>query len=498
MNGHELLEKLGLVDETYVTEADKKPAAFRRWGGIAAVVCLVVALGIILPQLGGRTGPGSGDSSGYTGHEATEFMRYEGPVLPLTVWDETDLTAERDLTLDFSPYSDGAVTPYHCMRIKDSYVLTNPTDGEVVAMVSYPVIGSFREAEAVDITVGGQTVETLLQAGMYSGDFRGAGYETTSMNLSDITSWEGYRDLLQDGSYMAEVRTQTPTLDAPVTVYEITDISHNAPEDATNPTLNFTFTLPKDSIVLSYGFNGGRHGPDGGPNERHFSIPKDFNTDYGKPKYLIFLGEDIDGYTMQGYSDGSCEAGKEIAAEATVTRYETTLGEILDECAGLFYDGLDEEYLSPDVTEALYLDQVRRYFTLYGVTGTEAKERYQFGSLEDIIGETVYHKRVLYYTFPVTVGAGDSVTVEAATVKRPSYDFDCTGSPNAGIDGYDMVTQLGSPLTFTGQSAAIENYDHIDIVRQNFGFDVAGGVTKVDLDMAQEHYYIEVRERKEK
>jgi hypothetical protein len=56
-----------------------------------------------------------------------------------------------------------------------------------------------------------------------------------------------------------------------------------------------------------------------------------------------------------------------------------------------------------------------------------------------------------------------------------------------------MVTSLGSNIAFTVQSASISNYDTIEIVRQNFGFDLTAGVTKVDLVMDEPHYYLEVR-----
>ncbi len=506
MNGHELLDKLELVDEKYIAEADKtpsQPSLFRRYGGIAAVFCLIAALALILPRLGGMSAPG--DNSSYAGHEGpTEFMRYEGPVLPLTAWEETALTAQRHLTMDFSAYSSTENYGRNSLRIKDSYIVMNPTDGEITAMVAYPVISSLQELEYADITVDGTAVETELLSGLYSGDFRGAGdTNTTSINLSGITSWEGYRDLLQDGSYMDEIRTQTPALTTPLTVYEITHIEHNGAEvDAVNPTLNFAFETAPGTIVLTYGFNGGYVAPDGGHNERHFSIPEDFQSDYGQPKYLMFLGSDIDSYTMQGYANGGCEDGDEIQATATVTRYESTLGEMLDICSGLFLRAYDNGSLltrtdQPPVSEAMYQGQVRRHFALYGVTGSEVKERYQGGFLEEIVREVLYHDRVFYHTFSLTVPAGGSVTVDAATIKLPSFDFDCVHTENAGIDGYDMLTQLGSPLTFTKQSAAIENDDCIDIVRQNFGFDPANGITEVALDMAQEHYYIEVREIKE-
>jgi hypothetical protein len=62
-----------------------------------------------------------------------------------------------------------------------------------------------------------------------------------------------------------------------------------------------------------------------------------------------------------------------------------------------------------------------------------------------------------------------------------------------GVYGYDMVIRLGSNIDFTGMSAEIINTQEIEIVRQNFGFELPNGITSVTLDMNVEHYYIEVR-----
>ena len=60
-------------------------------------------------------------------------------------------------------------------------------------------------------------------------------------------------------------------------------------------------------------------------------------------------------------------------------------------------------------------------------------------------------------------------------------------------NGYDMVTGLGSNLIFTGQTASLEDRGQIEIVRQNFGFDIENGIDEVELDMEEPHYYLEVR-----
>ena len=55
------------------------------------------------------------------------------------------------------------------------------------------------------------------------------------------------------------------------------------------------------------------------------------------------------------------------------------------------------------------------------------------------------------------------------------------------------MTELGSNLACTAQTATLADRGFIDIVRQNFGFDLENGVNTVMLDQAQEHYYLEVR-----
>ena len=54
------------------------------------------------------------------------------------------------------------------------------------------------------------------------------------------------------------------------------------------------------------------------------------------------------------------------------------------------------------------------------------------------------------------------------------------------------MTQLGSDLTFTRQTASVETRGLVEIVQQNFGFDAENGVTTVTLDPSVEHYYMNV------
>ena len=56
-----------------------------------------------------------------------------------------------------------------------------------------------------------------------------------------------------------------------------------------------------------------------------------------------------------------------------------------------------------------------------------------------------------------------------------------------------MVTALGSNLHFTQQTACLEDRGQIEIVRQNFGFDLETGIKEVILDLTVPHNYLEVK-----
>ena len=102
-------------------------------------------------------------------------------------------------------------------------------------------------------------------------------------------------------------------------------------------------------------------------------------------------------------------------------------------------------------------------------------------------------QRVLYLAVPVTIPAGNTLELTFTLWKEPSFDYGCSGSENVGLQGYDLVTRLGSTLDFTAQTAALVHTEAIELVRDNFGFDLASGVTEAKLDPEAEHYYLEIR-----
>lgn len=529
MRAERLFRVLGLVDPDLVEEAletRRRAVPWRR--ALAACLALAIGLGFGWRMTGGFGGYGSGSSGGAdlggiggaaggTGPSADPgegggvedgitFLSYAGPVLPLTA-EETaaGLTAERTVTWDFAPgaYPDGEPRQWGA-EVTDAYVLRNSTEEDVTLTALYPFAGSFSKlAEALPaVTVDGETAETELCAGPYSGGFQStSGAERPdTMNLDDLNSWREYKALLEDGTYLEQALGPYPSLDIPVTVYQFSDFE--APlEEYRAATQAVSFRIdPEKTAVFTYGFNGMES--DGDFRRYSYFVP-DGKRNEPKLKMLIVLGEDIGDYTLQGYQDGGCDPGEEIdGVSCSVTRRETTLDEVLDlvcrDCLER-YGSCAEDCVTEDgpVTFRMYRGAAAELLTRYGTLSGAPMDRYADGRLDDMLMETLGQKRVLYLRFPVTVPAGGSARVACAFWKEPSYDFGGAGTGNEALQGYDLVTRLGSSLDFTRQSAALANPENVEITGQNMGFDTGSGLLDVELDLEQEHYYLEIRPKEE-
>jgi hypothetical protein len=341
-------------------------------------------------------------------------------------------------------------------------------------------------------------LETELYAGSYSGGFQGAiGGGGDSLNLDQLTSWEQYKALLSDGTYLTRALGEYPDLTGvSVIVYEFTDPWWSwtgDDEEPVNPTIQADYTMDYDkTIVLSYGFNGMDQDVENQRQGQEFSIREPSALDYGEPYYLIVIGEDIQDLTTQGL--GYWENGKTAAIEAgvTVTRYESDLDTALRQVAELMYQYAREWMELPECVDfELYYGTFCDYLTTVGPLSEDGAERYDTGWLWDTDFDRV--DRVFYLEAEVTIPAGGSVTLSAQFQKDASFDFYCAGTENRGVCGYDLVTELGSNLNCTEQRATLLDRGQIEIVRQNFGFDLENGVTTVTLDLETEHYYLEAK-----
>ncbi|WP_294533966.1 hypothetical protein [uncultured Pseudoflavonifractor sp.] len=520
------------LEENVPVTAGKK-RRWKRWAALAACLAVVVlGAGVftgIIPLLGGRAGQGGSGSDG-----ASVFMSYAGPVFPLTLGEENAaIEAERNVTLDFEPWAPvwisnreeadsrtwlteaerqevlelynehypegGQYKSSTDILVTDAYMLTNTSAEEQTLTVRYPFVSGLDNLEEnrPTLTADGTELETTLRVGSYAGGFEGvwgANDPEGTANLAYPHSWTDYQTLLSDGSYLENTLGPGPDVtDVPVVVYKLTDpYGPEQDEEAgiTNPTLRVTFNLDYDKTnILTYGFHGASYDREAGVMIQDFSIPQPGEPNYGtKEFYLLVLGEDVENMTIQGYANGSLEADapRLEGCGATVERYESDLDTMLRQLLPLIWEEAGQEGADFEMYYRAFLEQLLSY----GVLSDEPVERYDTGWLENIEGGMV---RVCWLESEVTVPAGGTVSITAAMTKEGSYDFHCAETANQGVYGYDLVTRLGSNLACSVQTATLEDRGQIEIVRQNFGFDLERGITTVPLDPAEEHYYLEVR-----
>lgn len=528
MNAERIFRALGLIDTNLIAEAAPWDTAQRQkppWRTILTVAaCLSLACIIggwfaigAFGHLGTAGNTSSEGASGGTSdgmgidHNSENggsiFMQYAGPVFPLTTEEPANgLTAERAITWDFSPntYADGEPHQWGA-NVTDAYTLTNLTEDDITVTALYPFAGNLAElsTERPLVTTDGMEMETSLYAGPYSGGFQGTlGADSLdTLNLNSLSSWTEYKALLNSGEYLSQTLADysAPILDAPVTVYSFSNFAapHETYQAATQA---ITFTIDENATqILTYGINGMESRDDGFRRYSYFvpdGIRRESNT-----KLLIVLGQDIPDYTLQGYQNGGCHEGEEIdGVSCTVTRTKTTLGDVLDQLCQIYASwyaegrAIDQENAFNTVPLSMYCHAVTEFFTQYGPTSKNPVDRYMDGRLDDILSETLYHDRVMYLSVPVIIPAKEKIDIVFHLWKAPSYDFHCSFE-NTGIQGYDFVTQLGSTINFTCQTASLENTETISITAQNFGFDLESGITCVTLSLAEEHYYLEIREK---
>ena len=545
MKSDELLDAIGEAKDEYVQDVRnakvKKIPGWAKWtSAIAACLVLTIGVSLFFGGMGGNAGAGG------SGHEdGSTFMSYAGPVFPLTLREENAaISAERTVTMDFEPWvpvwisneeeaasrtnlteeeKQDVIDTYNewypeggryqssgKILVSDTYTLTNSSSEDQTISILYPFASSLNglSENRPTITINEEAINTELHAGSYAGTFQGAweNWAEThenpgSLNLQYIESWEGYETLLSDGSYLERALGDYPDLShIPVIVYKFTDAWGPAEDDDAgipNPSMRIMFEMDYDKTnVLSYGFHSGSNDRENGIMGRGFSIREEGERWYGNPYYLIVIGDDVQNMTSQGYVTGGWDTKNEVESGVTITRTESDLESALREAATFYYGEMTDvqNYVEtdPEYGFEMYYGLLKEHLLAYGVLSEKEIDRYASGWIEEL--DIVGVDRVFWLEAEITIPAGESVTLTAAFEKEPSFDFTCADTANKGISGYDMVTALGSNLIFTQQTACLEDRGQIEIVRQNFGFDLENGIKEVKLDLTVPHYYLEVKD----
>lgn len=210
---------------------------------------------------------------------------------------------------------------------------------------------------------------------------------------------------------------------------------------------------------------------------------------------LIVIGDDLDDFIFEGYKSGACEVGNELeGVSATVSRSEQVLSQLVWELSLDFYEQLYESKDFP-APHDLFLNGAAELMLTHGLfpSAEPMPADSLYISLEDLFAEVQHADRVFYLEFEVAIPKGDEVALLAHMHQNPSYDFTGVPSKNRGVQAYDMVSRLGSILRFDRLEAELLATDNIKIVGQNYGFVLAKGITKVELDPTLERYYLQIK-----
>ncbi|HBN85702.1 MAG TPA: hypothetical protein DDZ89_17885 [Clostridiales bacterium] len=484
MKGKRIFDALTRVRDEYIDEASrtklkKQHSGFRKLLTVAAGLVVVLGIGTILALQGLLPFGGSSGGAGHMG--GSTFMSYAGPVFPMSLSKEdSDIAANRNIVYDFSLPREDSVRVWGS-DVKDSYLLHNSSKEEKRITAIYPFAGSFQDLEKLipDVTIEEQGISAELIAGGYSD------------RIAKLNSRENYQSLLEDGSYQRYALSPSPVLSEQVTVYTFAD--YVTPKEYPAATQAISFTIdPDKTTILTYGFEGGQF-EEGGYRRFSYSVPNNERIRKGL-KLLIVIGEDIGDYSLEGYKTGACEEGNGLdGVSVTITRSEQNLSDVMTELIGNYFTLKEHEI--PGSRE-MFTRAVAEFMIQYDLLSTGG--RYQMGMMEDVFSETSGMQRVFYLSFPITIAADGNILVSMNFHKDPSYDYTCSGNKNKDIQGYDMATRLGSNLKFNKLTAELLSYSHIEIVRQNYGFDLTKGISKINLDTSVDFYYLEIKPQKVK
>ena len=276
-------------------------------------------------------------------------------------------------------------------------------------------------------------------------------------------------------------------------------------ENAVAPTVAVKYhPQSADVKIISYGFNGAEDDGAGGESRRSFYVRPEGPSDRARNRYLLVVGGDIADISVLGYVNGACNEGEESdGTGADFARYETELNEIfpflLDDYMEIFNNYLNKDEnrapgdnANPDISVAA-LKAASEFFTDYGPLSDTRADRYSFGMLDELFQDVLYLDRIFFLTADINIGPYETAPLDAVMIKRGSYDFYGTGSDNWGAHGYDMLTRAYATPEYDVLTASLSGAPHIEILRQNFGFDISNNILKVKIDPTINHYYIEVR-----
>ena len=464
---------------------------------------------------------GCGGSGGASPPERP-YQIYAGPCLPLTLAeDDPEITAWRELTLDFLPTTpqwrqekpdervteemmddlqslydhwnlgDGS-TPHGTVTdllMIDRYTLTNTGSRDKTVTALYPVPSSLNGAasERPIVWVEGKEAEQNLRLSFYEGPNRAVSpWSGNEVDVGWPDDWEGWAMQLMDGAVLdtALAPFEEPE-QIPVTVYRFTEPT--GPEqtgEAPNPSIRASFRLDDQATaVFPMGFQGMR--VDEGTMTAEFSIPEPGEA--WEEARLLVMGEGIESLTVGGYVTGGTDPETPVLDGCHVNVEKVQSDLYTELCAMLRrQEKLPWMRSLPD-------PEGYRQLLWKGVQKVlEQPVDLQLTYWLELMDTSRDRKRLIWQETAVTIPAGESVSLTAVTRRNGSFNV---GGGDEAYQGYEFLPTMGSGLNFSGQTAVLHDWDMVEIIDQNFGFDLTNEVTEVALDLSEPCCYLTVRIR---
>lgn len=408
-----------------------------------------------------------------------KYSFYEGPILPMTsVSGAEGVNVARNVELDFSTYEEDwhPIIDSRSVWVTDTYHLTNSTDKTKTVELAYGFEGQMIDEPHFipAITADGIPIEAALAAA-----------PDVEKLIHSAGTWKGYRKAVAEHGHLAEALEEIPALDIPVKVYHYYNITWTGTEREPYVFLSLDFTKEKDTHLWVYNSRSSRYDARNGEMMLRFPATPE-GTGEG---YLLVEGNDItpEYYGYVGYND-SPEAYTDTVTWETET-FASTVGEMIE----LLSKKYDFWYHQPDypnpglcTPEHLYSGTMKRF-----ASGTYTDSGMGFYDIEGRFHEVATDISLMYWVFPVTIAPNETVEVTARYRQEASEDL--SGRPNPR-SGYDIAPTLGSNLNFTTQTATVVNTELVTISGQNLGFDLEAGMHRVNMDLEEERYFLDVVE----
>lgn len=400
------------------------------------------------------------------------FDRYAGPVLPMTSLNGAEgVEVSRNVDFDFSPYGNGVEYSNlgkGAAAITDSYDLTNTTGEDMTVELVYGFQGQFidQAEEFPSISVNGASIQPAL-------------YPSVDVEklVWNAYSFERYSEVLTEHDFRAIAMEPSELPDVAVTAYHFSGLAYEGTEVAGFPMLVVTYELDENTAVWTDRVDSIGMVED---SDRHRLM---FRVDRGEAWIFTIGGELLD-LEFGGNKDYNIKETSAIDVTYEMEVFQTTLGAAMEQFAGCYDFWAESDYYpNPGIlTPELLLDGALKRMEDCGFLE-------DVGIFSELFYAVVTEQRMMYLVFPVTIPAGETVTVEASYIQEPSYDI---SGPKEYREGYDMATKLGSDLNFTDLTASVSNADRIEIGEQNFGFNLEQGIELVTLDLSVDRYYMEI------